>query len=116
MKVIAIALCILALVACANADCFDAVKNGDETAADCGGQTCWTRCSVGDACLVDSDCESQNCASGMCAALGFENRVLSNASGASGSESPAPELSIGATAQASALVAVVAAAVAARLY
>merc|ERR1712146_324682 len=67
MKVVAIALCILALVACANADCYDAVKNGDETSADCGGNTCWTRCSVGDACLVDSDCESQSCASGACA-------------------------------------------------
>ena len=113
MKVVAIALCILALVACANADCFDAVKNGDETAADCGGQTCWMRCSMGDACLADSDCESQNCAFGMCADS-TESRFL--AKHGSGSKSPSPDLSVGANAQASALLAVVAAAVAARLF
>ena len=115
MKVVAIALCILALVACANADCYDAVKNGDETSADCGGDTCWTRCSVGDACLVDSDCESQSCASGVCA-VPDEARFLASHSGSGPSSAPTPaDLSVGASAQASALVAFVVATVAARL-
>lgn len=46
---------------CAEADCFDKVKNGDETAADCGGSRC-EKCGKDFACNVDDDCITNLCA------------------------------------------------------
>jgi hypothetical protein len=45
--------------------CTDGIKNGSETGVDCGG-TCSTKCSVGQACLVNSDCASNRCRSYVC--------------------------------------------------
>lgn len=47
--------------------CTDGVKNGTETAVDCGGTTC-PKCSNGAACLVGGDCASTICSAGVCAA------------------------------------------------
>jgi len=44
--------------------CFDEIKNQDETDVDCGG-TC-SGCVESFSCLVDSDCLSLNCVSGVC--------------------------------------------------
>jgi len=44
---------------CVSAACMDGVKNGDETAKDCGGSC--PRCEDGLGCLADSDCKSQVC-------------------------------------------------------
>jgi hypothetical protein len=42
--------------------CTDLVKDGDETDTDCGGPTCAARCAMGQMCLVNADCSSNNCA------------------------------------------------------
>ncbi len=48
--------------------CFDRVKDGDETAVDCGG-SCAEHCAAAAACHVDTDCQSDSCsAAGICAA------------------------------------------------
>jgi len=44
--------------------CFDEIKNQDETGVDCGGSC--SGCVEGFSCLVDSDCLSLNCVSGVC--------------------------------------------------
>ncbi|MFO0760678.1 MAG: hypothetical protein U0359_29640 [Byssovorax sp.] len=49
--------------------CSDGIKNGSETAIDCGGTNCATRCANGKTCLVNADCSSTNCSGGVCAAL-----------------------------------------------
>jgi len=44
--------------------CQDGVKNGNETAIDCGGDCATTKsltCAVGQACIGDSDCQSGKC-------------------------------------------------------
>ncbi|MDE3194731.1 MAG: VCBS repeat-containing protein, partial [Acidobacteriota bacterium] len=41
------------------------VKNGTETAVDCGGGTC-AACPVGDTCKVNADCASNACPAGIC--------------------------------------------------
>ena len=46
--------------------CRDGEMNGDETDIDCGGGTC-DPCANGDACTVDTDCETQNCVNDICA-------------------------------------------------
>lgn len=45
--------------------CTDMIKNGDETAVDCGG-SCTTKCAIGKACLVDADCATAPCVGGIC--------------------------------------------------
>jgi hypothetical protein len=52
----------------AAASCTNKLKDGDETAIDCGGKTCG-RCAVDAACALPGDCASGLCASGKCAAL-----------------------------------------------
>jgi hypothetical protein len=52
---------------CRPSSCNDGVKNGSETAVDCGGADC-QRCAVNDACKQNSDCETDVCASGKCQA------------------------------------------------
>ena len=52
---------------CQPASCSDGVRNGDETALDCGGPTC-AACSTGLACSQASDCASHVCDQGSCAA------------------------------------------------
>lgn len=52
---------------CQAPTCSDGVKDGNETATDCGGGTCST-CSAGSSCLVPSDCQSGVCTSGTCQA------------------------------------------------
>ncbi len=46
--------------------CSDATQDGDETDVDCGGATC-TACANGKMCLLNSDCQSNNCATNVCA-------------------------------------------------
>ncbi len=53
---------------CIPAACDDKVKNGKETAKDCGGPACKDRCSPGDTCLVPGDCISGVCVGGQCKA------------------------------------------------
>jgi hypothetical protein len=58
---------------CFGADCYDSVRNQDETDVDCGG-TCASnglgpnmgKCGVNALCLYPSDCESNNCVAGVC--------------------------------------------------
>jgi hypothetical protein len=56
----------------------DFVTNGAETAVDCGGSSGKT-CAGGLACLADTDCFSNNCASGFCAKAGTGGACLANA-------------------------------------
>jgi hypothetical protein len=51
------------------ASCTDSIKNQNETDIDCGGSTVCSDCANGKTCLVNADCVSNNCASGVCAAL-----------------------------------------------
>ena len=46
--------------------CSDGLKNGNETAKDCGGNAC-PPCADGLACNQDSDCQSDSCPSDICA-------------------------------------------------
>jgi hypothetical protein len=46
--------------------CGDGVQNGSETDVDCGGGTC-SRCAGGESCSVNSDCQTNLCAGGVCA-------------------------------------------------
>lgn len=58
--------------------CSDGKQNGDETDVDCGGSICATqKCSKSQACLVDSDCSSYNCQSGLCSNGAFATSTLS---------------------------------------
>ncbi len=63
--------------ACAAPACNDGVKNGTETAMDCGG-TCPSTCGLGQACLVSSDCTSRFCGSLTCATAKGCNQLLSS--------------------------------------
>jgi YVTN family beta-propeller protein len=45
--------------------CTDGTENGSETGVDCGG-SCSTKCANGISCDVNADCQSGNCASGVC--------------------------------------------------
>jgi len=45
---------------CQAATCFDGVKNGAETDADCGGGAC-AGCTEGKSCILGSDCASRGC-------------------------------------------------------
>ncbi|MDI3291954.1 DUF4215 domain-containing protein [Polyangium sp. 15x6] len=45
--------------------CTDALKNGDETDVDCGGEHC-SPCTQGKACLAKTDCLSTFCTDGVC--------------------------------------------------
>lgn len=49
---------------CAAASCGDGVRNGAETALDCGGGC--PGCARGAACLADGDCASAHCADSVC--------------------------------------------------
>lgn len=51
---------------CVPLGCNDGVKNGDETAQDCGGADC-APCADGEICVVDADCASEVCTSNVCA-------------------------------------------------
>jgi hypothetical protein len=46
-------------------ECADGVKDGAETAVDCGGSAC-AKCAQGKACLAGSDCGSGFCVDGYC--------------------------------------------------
>lgn len=50
---------------CAEAFCDDNIKNGFEGDIDCGG-TCSNKCSSGQSCNENEDCESNICNSGVC--------------------------------------------------
>jgi len=47
--------------------CSDGIKNGSETATDCGG-SCSADCANGQACSVSADCSSNSCVAGTCQA------------------------------------------------
>jgi hypothetical protein len=46
--------------------CSDGMKNGEETAKDCGGGSC-EPCSDGEVCIKNADCQSDVCSMGECA-------------------------------------------------
>ncbi len=54
--------------------CFDRVTNGDETGVDCGGDSC-RACAAGATCSAPSDCESNDCTTGVCGAPSCSNGV-----------------------------------------
>lgn len=56
------------ILKCITASCTDQVKNGMETAKDCGGPDCVVRCASGEACKVPGDCKSGVCTGGKCIA------------------------------------------------
>lgn len=62
---------------CAQALCFDSVKNGTETDIDCGG-TC-PKCNVGQTCAVPTDCASSVCTGGVCAQASCMDNVKNGA-------------------------------------
>jgi len=47
--------------------CFDRIKDGDESGVDCGG-SCALACPGGQTCNAPTDCQSQTCNAGACAA------------------------------------------------
>lgn len=51
---------------CVPMTCIDQSRNGAETDVDCGGPTC-AKCTVNQACAVDTDCDTGLCAAGVCA-------------------------------------------------
>lgn len=59
---------------CAPASCADAVQNGDEVGADCGGAC--PGCLDGSACNLDGDCASGVCTAGTCAAPACDDGAL----------------------------------------
>lgn len=50
---------------CQTPTCTDGIKNGAETDVDCGGGACPT-CSIAKHCAAGGDCQSFNCADGVC--------------------------------------------------
>ena len=46
--------------------CYDALRDGDETDVDCGGDTCSKRCELGSSCLWDGDCQRGICVEKEC--------------------------------------------------
>jgi hypothetical protein len=50
---------------CTVATCSDGIKDGTESAVDCGGNTC-APCAVNKACNANSDCQSDFCLAGQC--------------------------------------------------
>lgn len=62
---------------CAAATNTDGVKNGTETAIDCGGSSGKT-CAGGLACLAGADCFSGNCTANVCAKAGTGGACMTN--------------------------------------
>jgi len=50
---------------CQPPSCTDSVKNGSESAVDCGGPSC-SRCAAGLGCTSSTDCQSGVCTAGIC--------------------------------------------------
>jgi hypothetical protein len=59
---------------CTQVSCGDGVRNGDETATDCGGSC--APCAVGAACAANPDCVTGVCRGGACAAASCNDGVL----------------------------------------
>lgn len=62
--------------------CGDGVKNGDESASDCGGGC--GPCRVGQACNSASDCQGKSCAAGTCVASSCKEILAAQPGAASG--------------------------------
>lgn len=60
---------------CQASSCSDKVKNGDETALDCGG-SCLTDCDEGAACATGADCKSGVCKTAVCQPPGCGDGVI----------------------------------------
>jgi hypothetical protein len=58
------ATCIGGAITSNASTCADGIKNGNETATDCGGEC--SACAAGKACLRFDDCQSGNCVNGVC--------------------------------------------------
>ena len=77
-------------------NCDNSIKDLDETAVDCGGNTatCGARCGNGRACSVNGDCTSGQCADGVCcdrACDGVcESCIASKSGGTNGVCAPVP--------------------------
>jgi hypothetical protein len=63
---------------CATPVCSDGVRNGGETAVDCGGGSC-PPCAVGLACATGADCTTGVCTGGACAANACSDGVKNGA-------------------------------------
>lgn len=61
------ATCAGGLCAVPPAVCTDGVRNGTETAVDCGGSVC-PKCALGKGCSAGGDCLSATCSGGLCVA------------------------------------------------
>ncbi len=59
------------------ASCTDSVKDGDETAVDCGGSC--SPCAAGKQCLVAHDCTSAYCSGAVCSTCPSGNHACNNA-------------------------------------
>jgi hypothetical protein len=63
------AVCIGGATTSNGSTCSDGVKNGNETAVDCGGEC--NPCPGGKACSKFDDCQSGNCLAGVCSSAAF---------------------------------------------
>jgi hypothetical protein len=61
--------------------CINGVKDGTETAIDCGG-SCPTKCADGQACVANSDCANGFCDANKCAAASCTDGVLNGSESA----------------------------------
>ncbi|CAF1155348.1 unnamed protein product [Rotaria sordida] len=52
-------------------DCYDGIKNGNETGIDCGGGVC-PKCDNGMPCRGDEDCDSNQCEQNVCQSKFYE--------------------------------------------
>ena len=70
-------MCDAASQRCLDPSCADGVRNGEETAVDCGGPLCGL-CGLGKECLSHADCASQLCSPflGVCLPRSCGNKVL----------------------------------------
>ena len=59
--------CSAGVCAAAVYDCYNGVKDANETGVDCGGADCTAKCLIGTICSLNSDCASGVCTSGICA-------------------------------------------------
>jgi cysteine-rich repeat protein len=65
------------------ATCSDSTKNGSETDVDCGG-SCGATCIVGKSCLANTDCTTNLCSGGFCAATSSCTAAMATDLGAPG--------------------------------
>jgi hypothetical protein len=58
--------CMAGICQAAPPSCSDGIQNQGETDIDCGGPNCPNSCNIGQSCVINGDCHSNNCAGGNC--------------------------------------------------